>query len=84
MKKVEVKPTVAVGEGGDELYRRNMHWKRQIDDINALKKQHLDRERDRAEIEECTFAPTLVSKEPGIGPQNPTNNVDLLHIYANS
>ena len=56
---------------GDEFYRRNMQWRKQIDDISALKKQVYERERVMNEVRECTFRPTLIAK----GPEQKSNNV---------
>ena len=43
-----------------------MQWKRQINDVNAEKKQKLDRERAKAEVKECTFTPKLIANNEGV------------------
>ena len=43
-----------------------MQWKRQINDVNAEKKQKLDHERAKAEVKECTFAPKLIANNEGV------------------
>ena len=50
----------------DSLYRRNMHWRKQLDDINSCKKQIKDHQSVLNEVKECTFTPTLVTKKSSI------------------
>ena len=74
-------PIARAAVDGDEFYRRNMQWKKQIDDISALKKQVYERERVINEVKECTFRPTLIAKGPD-QKANTAMNADLNNVNS--
>jgi hypothetical protein len=53
--------SVSVDVAADDFYRRNLRWRKELDQQIMMQKQALANEKRQREHEECTFAPKVLN-----------------------